>query len=373
MAGMTFRCNICDAQNTLKAGGFLRDEPSCNGCGSSARLRAMMNALSIQLFGVSVALSDFPVLKSVRGLGLSDNRECADVLAVKFDYRNTFYHQQPHLDIAAIPSTEQGVYDFVLAGEVFEHVSPPVLNSLSGTCTLLKPGGFLLITVPYSTEATTLEHFPDLKDHKVISVGDHLALVNRTLTGEWQVFDNLVFHGGPGSTLELRLFSEAALRKCLLDAGFERIRYITEDYAQFGIVHEGPWGLPVVAERECFRLSRASIAEAIPQIGLQADAIKRLEAERLRLERLCRELSVHLEKLTADLEERGRWAQSLDEEIGQNREEIARLQAYVEELRTRAQSAADEISKARGVLSAWEVSRWSHLGRALGLGPKLPG
>jgi len=141
MEGMTFRCNICDAQNALKTGGFLRDEPSCRGCGSSARLRAMMNALSMELFGVAVALSDFPVLKSVRGLGLSDNRECAAVLALKFDYRNTFYHQEPHLDVSEITSSEHGLYDFVLAGEVFEHVPPPVQNSLSGIFALLKPGG----------------------------------------------------------------------------------------------------------------------------------------------------------------------------------------------------------------------------------------
>jgi hypothetical protein len=186
-----------------------------------------MHALSIQLFGVPVALADFPVLKSIRGLGFSDERVCAAILAAKFDYRNTFYHQEPRFDVTKPPSNESGVYDFILAGEILEHVPPPLQNAFGGIFALLKPGGFLAMTVPYSTDATTREHFPEMQNYKLVWVGDHLALVNRTQAGKWQVFEDVVFHGGDGSTLEIRLFSESDLRENLSAAGFKRIQYMT--------------------------------------------------------------------------------------------------------------------------------------------------
>ena len=414
---MTFQCNICNFQNTLAPAGFKRDEPSCKGCGSSIRLRALMHALSIQLFGVPVALADFPVLKSIRGLGLSDERASAALLAAKFDYRNTFYHQEPHLDLTKPPSNESGIYDFILAGEIFEHVPPPVQNALDGISALLKPSGFLAMTVPYSTDTTTREHFPEMQDYKLVSVGDRLALVNRTQAGKWQVFEDVVFHGGDGSTLEVRLFSESDLRENLSAAGFKNIRYITDDYAEFGILHEGSWGVPVVAERGAFRMPRESIAEMMEQhllqTTLQEGKLQRSESECLRLEALCRELKTHLDQVDADLEKRSRWALSLNEELDQTRQEIARLQAHEQELQSWAQAEveqtqqtrlevkrlqlesdertqwalqleaerkqqtqdigrlATENDRLRRLVGAWEASRWSHLGRVLGLGPKI--
>ena len=74
----------------------------------------------------------------------------------KFDYHNTFYHQEPRLDVTRAGSDEDhGAYDFILAGEIFEHVPPSVDDTLTNVRSLLKPDGFLVLTVPYSTEATT--------------------------------------------------------------------------------------------------------------------------------------------------------------------------------------------------------------------------
>ena len=39
--------------------------------------------------------------------------------------------------------------------------------------------------------------------------------MNWTADGRIETFDDLVFHGGPGSTLEMRVFSEDALRGLL--------------------------------------------------------------------------------------------------------------------------------------------------------------
>jgi hypothetical protein len=377
----------------------------------------MMHTLSMELFGAPLALADFPVLKSVRGLGLSDNRKCASMLEVKFDYRNTFYHQEPRFDVTKAPSNEQDTYDFVLAGEIFEHVAPPIEAALANICRLLKPSGFLVLTAPYSTEATTREHFPRMQDYKVVSVGERLALLNRTQDGEWQVFENVVFHGGDGSTVEMRLFSETNLRDSLLAGGFRQVQYKTEDYPPFGIVHEGSWGVPAVAGQEAFRLRRESIAEVMAQHFLQTtrqgEELQRQQSERVRLEALCRDLNAHVEQVGSDLEEKSRWSLSLNQEIERNRHEIERLQAHEQELRTWAQTESEEskrlqlevkrlqleseertqwalrltedvkqrsqdaerlaheIALLRGIVQTWEASRWSHLGRVFGLGPKV--
>ena len=59
------------------------------------------------------------------------------------------------------------------------------------------------------------EHFPDLFEFQIVEFGQDRVLVNRTRSGSYQVFDNLVFHGGPGFTLEMRVLSIAdALRNC---------------------------------------------------------------------------------------------------------------------------------------------------------------
>ena len=68
-----------------------------------------MRALSLELFGAALPLKDFPVVKSVRGMGLSDDGACASMLASRLDYRNTFYHQPPRFDIAEAAETEKGI------------------------------------------------------------------------------------------------------------------------------------------------------------------------------------------------------------------------------------------------------------------------
>lgn len=427
--GVKFRCNICDAPGELAEGGFARDEASCGGCGSTVRLRALMRALSVQLFGIPLALADFPVLRSVRGLGLSDDVACARVLAARFDYRNTFYHQPPHFDITAELTAEAGTYDFVISGDVFEHVgSAPA--ALRNARLLLKPQGFLAMTVPYLPAATTGEHFPDLYEYGLVKVGASMVLVNRMRGGELQVFDGLVFHGGQGATLEMRVFGEQDLRRDLEEAGFPELEFAIEDYAPFGIVHRESWSLPVIARRGPYPQGRDAVAELAAQCVAHAERGRRAEAEEVRLGDLCCELNGHLEVVNADLRAKAEWAMGLQEEARRGAAEIARLQA--EETRLRAElesaiaagqaieselrgwaagletqvSAGDaEIQRLQGEfqertewalklrdelserteevsrlaaecellkrrLNAWEASRWAHLGRALGAGPQ---
>jgi hypothetical protein len=101
--------------------------------------------------------------------------------------------------------------------------------------------------VPFSLEGDTQEHYPELGDFRVVEERGAWRLHNRTADGREQTFDNLVFHGGPGTTLEMRLFSRAALRREFDRAGFSDVRVAAEPWLPFGIVWPEPWSVPMVA------------------------------------------------------------------------------------------------------------------------------
>ena len=85
---------------------------------------------------------------------------------------------------------------------------------------MLKPGGLFILTVPYTNNKDTIEHFPELYDFAVVEEHEAFVLRNRTREGVIQEFRNLVFHGGPGTTLEMRVFSENSIVQHLGDAVF---------------------------------------------------------------------------------------------------------------------------------------------------------
>lgn len=244
-----FRCNICGRDNTCPRDRLERETPSCDGCGSTLRVRSIIGLLTRELFGELRPLVELPMRKDIRGIGLSDQGEYATRLARVVDYTNTYYHQEPRLDITQVGDDLAGTCDFVLSSEVFEHVLAPVSRAFDGARRLLKPGGLLVVTVPYALEfAHTREHFPDL--YKWCLEGDKFTgfrLRNQRRDGVEEVFEDLVFHGGPGSTLEMRLFSRESLLAELRAAGFTDVRIADEDLPEIGVHWPCHWSLPVVA------------------------------------------------------------------------------------------------------------------------------
>src|SRR5437016_12482518 len=118
----TFTCNICGAESPRPSGELERETRTCAGCGSGVRLRGLVALLSQELFGLQMTLPEFPVLKSIRAIGMTDPPALAGGLAEKFDYTNTFYHQAPRLDLTQPDERDLGRYDFILSSEVLEHV-----------------------------------------------------------------------------------------------------------------------------------------------------------------------------------------------------------------------------------------------------------
>lgn len=244
---VNFQCNLCGSPNCAPLAHLSRETPSCSTCGSNMRFRAMAHLVVREMLGRDLALPAAPRRRDIAGLGLSDVAAYARPLADKFDYENTWYHTAPRLDIANVPHSRFGRYDFVLASDVFEHVAPPVARAFANARKLLKPGGKFIFTVPFSLEPETIEHFPDLHDWSLAEHNGAWQLANTTLAGEHQTFDDLVFHGGPGTTLEMRLFSRAGLEREFARAGFARVRIAAEPYLPFGIHWPEPFSVPMVA------------------------------------------------------------------------------------------------------------------------------
>ncbi len=243
-----WRCNICGRNHWTPRAELTREAQTC-ACGSTVRLRSIIHLLSQELFGQSLTLSDFPVRPDLKGIGLSDGIY-PDLLSKKLGYTNTFYDREPRLDITLPPDPAlAGTLDFLISTEVFEHVAPPVSRAFEGAIALMKPGGLLILTVPFNPDGVTIEHFPDLYKYELAKRGETNILKNTTRTGEEQIFENLVFHGGPGSTLEMRIFSLQGLLDELEQAGFVSIRVASESTPEFGIFWDAPWSLPIIARK----------------------------------------------------------------------------------------------------------------------------
>jgi chromosome segregation ATPase len=134
--------------------------------------------------------------------------------------------------------------------------------------------------------------------------------------------------------------------------------------ADLGI--KGRWALSLQeeVERNTKEIARIQNEEAQLRAELESRTAsgQATEAElrtwALGLEDQLRNANVELTRLQAEFEERTQWALGLRKELDERKEQTARLSLECDSLKRR--------------LGAWEASRWSHLGRALGLGPKFP-
>lgn len=242
-----WRCNICDSDCQTPLSALGREAAACGVCGSTTRMRSIIHLLSTELFGESLPLPDMPKRPDLKGIGLSDWDAYAEPLSRLYSYQNTFYHKEPRLDILNPSEALLGKLDFLIATDVFEHVAPPVERAFFNACRLLKPNGVMIFSVPYSLSGHNVEHFPELHEFEIIERRGRRVVRNQTIDGRTQIFERPVFHGGPGLSLEMRLFSENGLRACLMAAGFTQIRFHGEPHFAYGIYWPLPGSLPLVA------------------------------------------------------------------------------------------------------------------------------
>jgi SAM-dependent methyltransferase len=238
-------------------------------------VRALIRLLSLELFGRSLTLADFPKLRAIRGLGMTDKPGYAEILADKFDYTNTYYDREPRFDFTELHPQLAGTYDFILSSDVLEHIAPPVEHAIEEACRLLKPRGFLAVTVPCIATGMQ-EHFPNLHDYRVVPLGTTSVLVNRRRDGTLEVHDNLAFHGGHGAVLEMRLFAAAELRGALLASGFQEVDFMTSDVPDSGILFDPDVSQPLIARKERFALEGLARTQLIGEWAATHTAMRRL-------------------------------------------------------------------------------------------------
>ena len=273
-----FTCNVCGASCAPER--FATEPPSCE-CGSNVRIRGLIHLLSLELFGRGIALIDFPRLKAIRGLGISDEPGYSHILEDKFEYTNTYYHREPRLDVTQANNDSYGGYDFILCADVLEHIAPPIGRALGEMFRLLKPRGFLGLTIFCNPQDRMKEHFPELNDYRIVRLGDVAVLVNRRVDGTVEVREDLVFHGGHGSTLEMRDFGATALRSELSRAGFKDFEFLSEDVAERGILFDHDVSQPLIARKEPFFLPRSAVSELVGD-WLQLRAKCEIDNEQMR-------------------------------------------------------------------------------------------
>jgi SAM-dependent methyltransferase len=367
-----FLCNICGAENECPGEGFSREGAGCSVCHSSMRIRALIALLSEEMLGIPMTLAEFPVLKGIRGIGMSDYPELAERLSEKFDYTNTFYHQPPEFDVTRPDPADYGRYDFIISTEVMEHVPPPVEKSFENLLRLLKPEGLLIMTTPYTLGGKTREHFPDLHEFTLATLGGKTVLVNRRRDGSVEVFEDLVFHGGPGSTVEMRVFTDESLHENMLGVGFSSVRIASEDVPEFGVHHAESWSLPIVARKGHFHPPAMELAREYR--GANQLAI-RLRGDLERLQSEYESFAAHHRKWYADvsvqLAERHEWGTNLHRELTERTEWAQTLDAEVAELRARLEretaALRGRLEEAQGGLARMSQRKWTRLGRKLGL------
>jgi len=343
-------------------------------------LRALIALLSEEIFGVLLTLPEFPVLKGIRGIGMSDTPDVANRLAEKFDYVNTFYHQAPRFDVTQSDQRDVGRYDFILSSEVMEHVPLPVERSFDSLHSMLKADGLLLMTTPYNIGGETAEHFPDLHQYTLAAPGGKTVLVNRRRDGSLEVFEDLMFHGGHGSTLEMRSFTESSLRAILCHAGFHEVHFTAENRPEFGIDHAETWSLPIAARKGRFQPPAAELATQYREAcRLAARKIRDLEAitaeyerhiafHNLAHEKWVRETEQRVQwirKVEADWQERTRWALEIEQARKEAVEEFDRVAKSEKEAWGAVDTLSERLKRAQAELARLNDSRWVRLGRKL--------
>ena len=172
----------------------------CGNCASSSRLRAVMYWLGKVTGNEGVPLHGWPGNRSVAVLESSARGSYPVMLGDKFDYYATEYDperiaagDQPRsfADFQKLHFTDS-TFDVVIATDVFEHVRDDTAGYREIFRTL-KPGGTLILTVPYThSQAVTIPR------------------VDTSGNGDVHLLEP-EYHGGGGHTLTYRNYGRDLL------------------------------------------------------------------------------------------------------------------------------------------------------------------
>ncbi len=242
------QCSICGNSYEINTNWNAREGHLCGHCGASGRSQAIAHLVATEIFQRKIPLEKIKPRKDIKIIGLSDGRIYADILSKIANYTNSFFHQEPFLDITAPPAKWENEFDGLISADVFEHVIGEPSAAFAGAFKIIKPGGCLILTVPFINEGPYIEHYPGITGY-----------TSEQRDGKWiahiQYSDNRMvtdytprFHGGPGKTLEVRLFNRARIEEELIRAGFVDIKFYDANIPEFGVNWSRP-SRPITARK----------------------------------------------------------------------------------------------------------------------------
>jgi len=231
-------CSVCGRSYKLDISIDSREVQLCRRrrCRASGRAQGIAYALARYVFEEDKPLSKVRKNRDIRIVGLSDDHAYARVLQWQCTYTNTFYHTRPFLDISNPDKMYWGHCDALISADVFEHVMPPVSAAFEGAAKMLRPGGHLILTVPFTNKGEHIEHYPELRSYVSRQRPDGVWVADLEFdTGQKSTDESPCFHGGPGKTLELRVFNLKRIETELAAAGFTTINVLIDNIPEWGI------------------------------------------------------------------------------------------------------------------------------------------
>jgi hypothetical protein len=99
---------------------------------------------------------------------------------------------------------------------------------------MLNHNGVLILSVPTFDISNHLEHFPLMDKYEIIKYESDYLLVTKE-KGVYKIYNKLIFHGGPGTTLEMRKFSHLKLINDLKIIGFSKVITLEQAIPDNGI------------------------------------------------------------------------------------------------------------------------------------------
>jgi SAM-dependent methyltransferase len=231
----TYICNICGAMNTNGGIQIHRELVPCAGCGSNARFRAIVLTLSYGLTGKFHCLNAVKPDKTISGFGCSDSEVYASRLRRLFNYKNTFLHGDPPVDITNRSTLGNfGNSSFIICSDVIEHTFEPPAVALRNLYDTLAPNGILILSAPTFAFPMSVERYPSLRSYQTVTFGERHTVVYETKFGSLGFDAEPRFHGGPGQILEMRVISHAQLTTELLEVGFRSVDTLGDSFGEFG-------------------------------------------------------------------------------------------------------------------------------------------
>ena len=215
---MIWECIFCSARN-FKKSPVQRESMLCRNCRSTWRARAtglaVLQGLGYEIRPFKSILSDWSRI----GLGVSDDINLSIALHSKFFYFNSYFDTFPYLDIRKVPLRAKNSVEFVTCSDVLEHIDTGITKAFYGLRSLVRPGGFVVASVPIERYEGHSEFYVDLEKFEIESDGVHWT----NSIGEAYIDYSPEFHGGRGQNLAFRQFSVTSFEKSLLSVGFSEL------------------------------------------------------------------------------------------------------------------------------------------------------